>query len=192
MILLQSLTSLTGINRLKLGATLLIVSLAVSCGSGNKEPMPVGEANFISKINSFVSNYNSAVNKLAKSTLRSARGAELRQVLPDLNFIGWVGTVQEVTKTPTGETAIAIQLPGSSITVRTLNNKFGDVSTHTLIEADSPLAGKVGALAKGDKVNFDGSFILDGVDWIKEIGANEHDSMTKPEYLVAFKDLAKK
>jgi len=47
-------------------------------------------------------------------------------------------------------------------------------------------------LARGDKINFDGSFVLDGIDWVKELSANESDSMTKPEYLVQFKDIVEK
>ena len=169
-----------------------ITLVLVSCHSGNQERMPADEAQFISKVNSFVSNYNSASNKLEKSGVRAARGEELRKAMPNMNFAGWVGTLKEIETTPTGETAIAVQLPGSTITVRTLNKKFADASVHTLIAADSALAGRVGALARGDKINFDGSFALDGIDWIKELSANESDSMTKPEYLVQFKDVAEK
>jgi hypothetical protein len=186
----------TGCGRLKIGGGLVLLASItlslVSCRLSKQEPMPADEAQFISKVTSFVSDYNSAPNMLAKSTLRAARGEELRKVMPNLNFAGWVGTLKDVQTTPTGETAIAIQLPGSNITVRTLNKRFADVSAHTLIAGDSPLAGRVSALSKGDKINFDGSFVLDGIDWIKEISANELDSMTKPEYLVQFKDLTKK
>jgi hypothetical protein len=174
---------------------LLLVGLTCAmagCHSGNREPMPADEARFIAKVSSFVSDYNSAPNTLVKSTLRATRGEELRKILPEMNFAGWVGTLKDVTTTSGGDVAVAIELPGSVITVQTLTKTFADVSAHTLIPHDSPLVGQVTALAKGDKVNFDGSFILDGIDWIKELSANEHDSMTKPDYLVRFKEITKK
>lgn len=186
----------TRCGRLKIGgAAVLLASITlglVSCRLSKQEPMPADEAQFISKVNSFTSDYNSASNKLEKSTLRATRGEELRKLMPNLNFAGWVGTFKSAETTPTGDTAIAVQLPGSDITVRTLNKSFADTNAHTLIARDSPLAGRVSALAKGDKINFDGSFVLDGIDWIKEVGANEVDSMTKPEYLVQFKEVTKK
>ena len=185
-----------GSGRLKIGgAAVLLASLTLGlagCRSSNQEPMPADEARFISTVNSFISDYNSAANTLVKSSLRATRGDKLRKAMPDLNFTGWVGTLKDVTTTPTGDTAIAIQLPGSNITVRTLNKSFADITSHTLIARDSPLAGRVSALSKGDKINFDGGFVLDGIDWIKEVSANELDSMTKPEYLVQFKDVTKK
>jgi hypothetical protein len=196
MMWMRSWIARIGFGRLRIGgAAVLLASLTLglaSCRLSKQEPMPVDEARFISTVSSFISNYNSASNMLEKSTLRATRGEELRKIMPDLKFAGWVGTLKDVTTTPTGDTAIAIQLPGSNITVRTLNKSFADVSSHTLITHDSPLAGQVSALSKGDKINFDGSFVLDGIDWVKEVGANELDSMTKPEYLVQFKDVTKK
>jgi hypothetical protein len=185
-----------GFGRLRIGgATVLLASLTLglaSCHLSKQEPMPADEAQFISTVSSFISNYNSASNRLEKSTLRATRGEELRKIMSDMKFAGWVGTLKEVTATPAGDTAIAVQLPGSNITVRTLTKSFADTNSHTLIAHDSPLAAQVSALAKGDKINFDGSFVLDGIDWVKEVGANELDSMTKPEYLVQFKGVTKK
>ena len=87
--------------RLRIGATsALIASLVaslVSCSSGNKEPMPAGEAQFIKTVNSFISGYNTAVNPLTKSSLRGTRGDELRKIISDMNFAGWVGTVQDLS-----------------------------------------------------------------------------------------------
>ncbi len=175
--------------------TVVTVAVVSAAGSGcSKKPsvaMPVGESRFIGAVNSFVSQYGNAVNALQRSSLRSARMSQLAQVSGDRAITAWVGTIKEVTTAPNGDVAVAVQLPDSNIVLRTMTKSFADMSLKTMIPKDSPLHDRVTALTNGAMVKFDGTFLF-GNDYLKELSSNDKDSLTKPEFLVQFKDISPK
>jgi hypothetical protein len=171
--------------------TALVIASIAGCTKKRSVEMPPAEAGFIDALNSFASQYNSAGNALQKGSLRGARRAQLAQICGDRAIAGWVGTLKEVTTLPNGDVAVSIQLPDSDVVVRTMTNSFGDISSKTLITKDSPMHDRAAGLSKGAMVKFDGTFLF-GSDYLKEVSTNEHDSLTKPEFLVQFKDISPK
>ncbi len=96
-----------------------------------------------------------------------------------------------MTTTSGGDAAIVIQLPRSSIRVRTWNNTFSDVLGATLIKHGSSLYNQIAVLSKGNAVKFEGSFLIDVRDWVKEASVTENGSMTEPEFLFRFADVGR-
>ena len=176
--------------RLTLCAIVCIASL-VGCDSDESLPTPPAEAQFISTVERYISLYKSASNELQKSSLRTQRAKELEGLVRDRNISGWVGTLREMTTTSGGDAAIVIQLPRSSIRVRTWNNTFSDVLGATLIKHGSSLYNQIAVLSKGNAVKFEGSFLIDVRDWVKEASVTENGSMTEPEFLFRFADVGR-
>ena len=153
--------------------------------------LPSEQKAFADAVTSFISQYQSAPNELKKSAVRASRKQKLQELLPSMEFNGWVGRIEEMTTTSKGNACLKILLEGRPIKIETYNNELSDIGDNTLIPMNSDLFNKVADLKTGMMVKVSGQFLSDEQDFIKEISLTEEGSMTEPEFIVKFTQVDK-
>lgn len=154
---------------------------------------PTEQQRFISTIEKFSKEYESAENELKKSAIRTKRGEEFKSVLKNTrNFTNWVGIVKTMETTSKGKATFGVEIEGTGITLSNMNNEFSDMFENTLIQQNSPLYQTISELKKGDKVFVSGEFLKSiNNDYIYELSMTEGGSMENPDFIVKFKDVKK-
>ena len=121
---------------------------------------------------------------------RGERARGISNSLPGVRTLsGWNGILRKVETTIDGKAAIAIELPGSNILLQTWGDVLSDAGVGTLIEQKSELYARLRSLAIGTPVNFDGEFLADKDDWVKEGSKTVTEGMTSPKFIVHFTDV---
>lgn len=147
------------------------------------------EVSFIAIVSESMKAYNAASNDMAKGGVRAARKEKLCKLLPKLtNVTNWQGTIQELSSNSDGKGVVSVKI-ANSIYVKTWNNSFSDISSHTLINPSSSVFRKLSSKAKGDDILFSGSFIESGPDCIEEGSLTQSGSVTEPEFIFKFSDV---
>ena len=154
---------------------------------------PTEQQEFISTIEQFSKEYESADNELKKSAIRTKRGEAFKSVLKNSrNFSNWVGIVKTMETTRKGKANFGVEIEGTGITLSNMNNELSDMFDNTLIEQNSPLYQTISELKKGDKVFVSGEFLKSiNNDYIYELSMTEGGSMENPDFIVKFKDVKK-
>jgi hypothetical protein len=121
---------------------------------------------------------------------RSERSRGISNSLPGVRTIsGWTGNLQKAQTTVDGRLAIAIELPDSNILLQTWGDAAADAGTGTLIGQKTELYGRIRGLAIGSPVSFDGEFLEDKDDWVKEGSKTVLEGMISPKFIVHFTDV---
>jgi len=121
---------------------------------------------------------------------RGERARGISNALPGVRTLsGWNGILQKVQSTIDGRLAIAIELPGSNILLQTWSDAISDAGAGTLIDQKSALYERLRSLASGTPVSFDGTFLEDRDDWVKEGSKTVREGMTSPKFIVHFTDV---
>jgi len=124
------------------------------------------------------------------SYLRGERSRAISNSLPGIRTLsGWTGILRKTHTTMNGKAAIAIELPGSNILLQTWSDAVSDAGAGTLIEQKSELYGRLRGIAIGAPVSFDGEFLEDKDDWVKEGSKTVREGMITPKFIVRFKDV---
>lgn len=169
-------------------------STSIPASGGSSAPavvMPAEEKAFTDAVSGFIASYQSAANELKKSAVRVGRKQKLQELVPTLEFNGWIGRIEEMTTTSKGNACVAIALEGSPIQIKTYNNELSDAGDNTLIPINSDLFNQVADLKTGMMVKVGGNFLADEQDFIKEGSITEEGSMTEPEFVVKFTQIEK-
>jgi hypothetical protein len=126
-------------------------------------------------------------NELKLSHLRATRGEALKQATQDNLAHYWIGHVSELSTTGDGKAVLGVVLPCQvDVVVKTWNNELSDVGSNTLILQSAAVYGMLSNFHKGGPIRFDGRFLPDSVNGLKEISLTEQGSMTGPEFLMRF------
>jgi hypothetical protein len=121
---------------------------------------------------------------------RGERARAISNALPGVRTLsGWNGILRKVQSTIDGKAAIAIELPGSNILLQTWSDAVSDAGAGTLIEQKSELYSRLRKLAIGTPVSFDGEFLADKNDWVKEGSKTAMEGLTSPKFIVHFTDV---
>jgi hypothetical protein len=182
---------------------LVIIGSIISGGSTNKSggessgggtstssatqttvPLPQDQKVFCDAVTGFISQYNAAPNELKKSAVRVARKQKLQELLPSLQFDGWIGELTDMGTTSDGSAYIAVKLEGNIIKIQTWNNGLSDIADKTLIPVNTPLFNAISDLKEGIRVKVSGQFVAGDQDYIGEQSLTENGSMTEPEFSV--------
>jgi hypothetical protein len=152
-------------------------------------PTPINyEAYFIQSVKMFQSNPPADDARLENNRGERARG--ISNSLPGTRTLtGWIGTLHQIQPLPGGKVAIAIELPESTILLRTWSDVVSDAGAGTLIDQKSDLYHTASALKVGAPVFFDGEFLEDKTDWAKEGSESVREGFTSPKYIVRFKEI---
>jgi hypothetical protein len=158
--------------------------------------IPADQKAFCEAVSGFVSQYQSAPNKLKKSAVRASRKQKLQELLPSMEFNGWVGRIEKMATTSKGNAYLKISLEGRPIEIETYNNELPDIADNILTPINSDLFNKVANSITGMMVKVSGHFLADKQDFIqedfiKEISLTEEGSMTEPEFIVKFTQVDK-
>jgi hypothetical protein len=189
---------------------LVIIGSIISGGSTNKSggessggvtstssstqvtvPLPQDQKAFCDAVTGFISQYNAAPNELKKSAVRVARKQKLQELLPSLQFDGWIGELTDMGTTSDGSAYIAVKLEGNTIKIQTWNNGLSDIADKTLIPVNTPLFNAISDLKEGIRVKVSGQFVAGEQDYIGEQSLTENGSMTEPEFSVHFTKVEK-
>lgn len=134
--------------------------------------------------------YAEGSNDMAKGAARPARGRALCTALSANMFAqNWVGSVKTLDTNSDGKGVLSIQI-GPDIEAKTWNNALSDIADNTLIDPDSALYAAATQLKFGQIVHFNGYFINDDVDCIREASVSLDGSIRNPEFLFRFRDIA--
>ena len=121
---------------------------------------------------------------------RGERARGISNSLPGVRTLsGWNGILRKVQSTINGRVAIAIELPGSNILLQTWSDAISDAGAGTLIEQKTELYGRLRGVVIGAPVSFDGEFLEDKDDWVKEGSKTVREGLTSPKFIVRFTDV---
>jgi len=121
---------------------------------------------------------------------RSERARGISNSLPGVRTLsGWNGILRKVQTTIDGRVAIAIELPESNILLQTWGDVVSDTGAGTLIEQKSELYDRLRGIAVGTPVAFDGEFLPDKDDWVKEGSKTGREGLISPKFIVRFADV---
>jgi hypothetical protein len=98
-------------------------------------------------------------------------------------FKGWTGTLKTMTTNGDGDGVIVVQLDGCPCTLRTWNNSFSDLQSHTLVKNGSLLFNKILNMRVGDRVRVSGLIL-------QEASLSERGSVDDPEWITRFSDVS--
>lgn len=169
-------------------------SAPASATASNQQPevpLPQDQKSFCDAVTGFISQYNAAPNELKKSAVRVARKQKLQELLPSLQFDGWVGELTDMGTTSDGSAYVAVKLEGTEILIQTWNNGASDLGDKTLIPVNTPLFNAISDLKKGIRVKVSGQFVAGEQDYIGEQSLTENGSMTEPAFSVHFTKVEK-
>ena len=152
---------------------------------------PESQLQFEEVITKYITPYKKAKNELKKSSTRSSRKGELRNVINDFEVQNWAGTINQLRTNTEGKAILSIRIT-PNIEVKTSNNALSDVVSNTLIEQNSQLYNKLMELSVGQEVIFSGHFFNSDGDYIQEQSITEKGTMVNPEFLMKFTNIIPK
>jgi TPR repeat protein len=134
--------------------------------------------------------YAAAANDMAKGAARPTRAKEICAILKDnLYVINWPGKVEKLSSNSDGFGVLSIQID-KDMSIKTWSNALSDIQDKTLIDPSSAIFQQAVVLKEGQKVTFGGQFIPSKTDCIREGSLTLEGSLTKPEFLFRFSNIA--
>lgn len=109
-------------------------------------------------------------------------------------IVGWAGTITDIS-TDQGADVVTVsietEVDGFEIKFGTVNNRFSDMLSNSMITPDNPLFNVLAQMKEGDKVTFSADFLDDpeGKTGVWEGSMTELGSMSEPEFQVKFSDI---
>jgi hypothetical protein len=101
----------------------------------------------------------------------------------------WEGTIYNLSSNNDGRGVLAITI-GPRVYVKTWNNAVSDYSDGTMLSPSSLIYNTAVKMRSGQKVRFSGSFFSGDKDCVREASLTQSGSMTDPEFIMRFTDLA--
>jgi hypothetical protein len=151
--------------------------------------MPWGQKAFIAAVEAGRTAYQSGSNDMQKGAARPARAKALCSVLGSKVVYGWVGQVEKLSSNGDGKGVLVIRI-AKEVYIKTWNNAVSDIGDKTLIEPASSLFSKASALSTGQWVKFSGSFRPSDTDCVRESSMTLSGSLTEPEFIFKFSEIA--
>lgn len=155
--------------------------------------MPVAEQSFCDIVNKAGHDFQAAnlagANQLKLSKIRGVRASAIVAGLPGGKIKDWVGTIDEMTTTGDGLATLKVRLP-CGLRLTTWNNDISDILDRTLIPQASPVYDRLSDLDRGRRLRFSANLVPDKANGAKELSVTEAGSMTDPEFLARFTDVA--
>jgi hypothetical protein len=157
--------------------------------SSMQVPIPDQEAKFVAVSVAAREAYKAGANEMAKGAARPYRAKGLCNQAQGRAIQNWVGKIETLSSNSDGKGVLSVVI-GDKIYLKTWNNSVSDIGDRTLIEPGSPLYQKAVVLQVGQAVSFSGSFIPSQTDCVREGSLTLDGSMTKPEFIFRFSDIA--
>jgi len=162
---------------------------ATAAATSTQIPIPDDQARFIAANDAGRAAYKAGANDMAKGAARPYRAQSLCRPAQIRNVQNWVGKVATLSSNGDGKGVLSVMI-GNDVHVKTWNNSLSDIGDQTLIEPTSALFRKAVSLHVGQVIAFSGSFIPNQTDCVRESSMTLDGSMTRPEYIFRFLDVA--
>jgi hypothetical protein len=162
---------------------------APAAATSTQIPIPDDQARFIAANDAGRAAYKAGANDMAKGAARPYRAQSLCRGAQIRNVQNWIGKVATLSSNGDGKGVLSVMI-GNEVCVKTWNNSVSDVGDRTLIEPSSALYQKAVSLRVGQVIAFSGSFLPSQTDCVWEASMTLDGSMTKPEYIFRFFDVA--
>jgi hypothetical protein len=134
--------------------------------------------------------FAAGANDMAKGAARPARAKEICAILKNQRLVSdWVGKVETLSSNSDGLGVLSIQI-AEGISIKTWNNAISDIQDKTLIDPESAVFKLAVTLKIGQRVTFGGQFFPSPTDCIREGSLTQEGSLTKPEFIFRFSDIA--
>jgi len=151
---------------------------------------PPYEAYFIQSVKQYQKGLSPTADAAQIKGIRDERARGISNSLPGVRTIeNWTGIVRKIQPVTGGKLAIAIELPETTILVQTWPDLLSDAGSDTLIDPKSELSQRLHGMAVGAPVSFDGEFLPDPDDWVKEGSKTPNEGIVSPKYILHFKDV---
>ena len=135
--------------------------------------------------------YKQQSNEVRKSMIREERKKQFQLMFMDsCEFSNWIGTLTKISTSSDGHAEVVIRCGDSRNYIYTIRNMIGLISLGTVIEKNTQIYKKLGALQEGQLIRFSGKFESGDSDFISELSLTEAGSMSEPDFNVSFSDFA--
>lgn len=151
---------------------------------------PDQQRDFVSIVNVFKADFETAKNEIQQSMSRDRRAKEIGDLISSTTISKWFGTIKSIETTSEGKGVLMINV-GNNVYVGTWNNALSDYLDGTLIEKSDPVYAALANMKAGDKIIFSGKFIRSHEDGVKERSITIRGSMQEPEFLFKFSNITK-
>lgn len=156
----------------------------------NSEPasastMPADQKAFMEQIYASMDEIDAAETELQRAVALRTRDDLLCKILSDFTATDWIGSITEIGATGDGEAHVEIELD-NSITVKTWNNSFSDISDNTLIKPSDPNFAKLVAMSENMDVVFSAKFLRGRDFCLKQGNLTDVFYGVDPKFIVKF------
>lgn len=191
---------------MKFGLYLGLLSLAImlqACSgenSGTNSPAvsvpqyPTTQQQFYALNKACDASYSKGQNEIQKSLSFNDCNKQRSDFAAQHGISGWTGTIKDIS-TDQGADVVTVdieaEIDGFEMTFMTVNNRFSDMNTNSMITPDNPLFNVLAQMKEGEKVTFDATFLQDpeGKRGVWEGSMTEQGSMSDPAFNVKFSDI---
>jgi len=135
--------------------------------------------------------FAAAQTETAAGGARANRKSAICAALPSMSVHQWRGVIAMVSRNGDGKGVLVVRI-APDLGLKTWGGASYNDSDNTLLDPESSLFKKLGALKEGDRVLFSGSFIGSDVDCVKETNLAIARSMQQPEFAFRFADVARR
>jgi hypothetical protein len=150
--------------------------------------LPIDQQRFLSVITDNRTAYRQAPNDMARGAMRAARARAICAAFPETAVKDWIGKIKTLSSAGSKAAGVLAVALGRDVDLTTCTTSLCFDDTH--ISPDTPLYRTAVVLRVGALVTFSGNFIPAKTDCFREISLSDSGSMTAPEFMFRFSDLA--
>ncbi|MEC7416658.1 MAG: hypothetical protein VX420_00405 [SAR324 cluster bacterium] len=183
-------------SKLRWLGSLLLVSLAGTVIAQETAVAPVKQQQFQQAIAAFHQQWSDSQNPLEQFLIRKQRKEYLAKLLPDRQFLEWVGVLTSLRATANGKAYLEITVADPQRVdaqvrprVGTWNNAYLDLDYGTLVFPGTELYDWLATFRVGEWVRFTGLAFPDDEDHLKEASTEAVDAMGAPLFITKFEYL---
>jgi hypothetical protein len=154
------------------------ISLPAAAAAPEPVPLPVTERAYIAAIHDAQAKYRDAANDLKRSSVYVDMMNAIHVAVPGGAASSWIGTIAGLGTNGDGNAWVEITI-ADDMTVKTWNNSFSDVQSHTLIANGSTVYRVLADLDKGTTVRFTAQLLALG-------DITEAGKVNSPEMIARF------
>jgi uncharacterized protein YecT (DUF1311 family) len=160
-----------------------------SVAASGSPTIPNAESLLIAAVEKARAAYAVGTNDMARGAARPARARDICAVLNNFRVSNWAGKVETLSSNSDGLGVLSVQI-AEGVSIKTWNNALSDTAYQTLIDPGSPVFKLAVTLKEGQQITFGGQFFPDPTDCVKESSLTLKGSLTEPEFIFRFSNIA--
>lgn len=182
---------------MRVGGFVSVVVMLSACAGGedvDQVQYPVAQQQFFAINKSCDDAFRKAENDIQRSLAFNECNSQRSQFAAQNLINGWVGRIKDIS-TDQGADVVTVDIEaevgGFEMTFGTVNNRFSDMNTNSMILPNSHLFNVLANMKEGDLVMFSAGFLQhpEGKRGLWEISMTEQGSVSDPSFAVKFVDI---